>query len=70
VRSTQEREVEDWFERIEQHLEMVAASQQGHAKAMAEVDDRLTKLAAAQIVKEQKLQGSMEALRRRGYGSK
>jgi hypothetical protein len=42
---------------------------QAHSAAMAEVDDKLTKLAAAQLVTEEKLQGLIEALRRGGNGS-
>ena len=78
-----EREVEERFERIERNLgevaanlaevaanlSEVAAGQQAHALAMATLDDHLTKLAAAQIVTEQKLQGLIEALRRGGNGS-
>ena len=64
-----EREVEERFERIERDLAEVAAGQPAHALAMATLDEHLTKLAAAQIVTEQKLQGLIEALRRGGNGS-
>lgn len=70
-----EREVEERFERIERDLAEAAAGHRAHALALAEIDDRITKLAAAQIVTEQKLErvsdkleGLIDALRRGGNG--
>lgn len=63
-----ERDVEERFDRIERDLAQVAAGQRAHQLAMAELDEHLTRLAAAQIVTEQKLQGLIDALRRGGNG--
>ena len=54
-----------------QHEQMMAEHAAGltaHKLAMANLDDLITKLAAAQIVTEQKLQGLIESLRRSGNG--
>jgi hypothetical protein len=61
-----EGDVEERFERIERDLAEVAASQRAHALALPNLDDLMTKLAAAQLVTEQKLQGLIDALGRGG----
>ena len=63
-----ERDVQERFERIEKDLAEAAAGQRAHALAMADLDHHLTKLAAAQMITEQKLQGLIDALRRGGNG--
>lgn len=63
-----DRDVRERFERIEKDLAEAAAGHRTHSLAMAELDEHLTRLAAAQIVTEQKLQGLIENLRRGGNG--
>ena len=55
--------------RHDETMAELAARAAAHQLAIANLDDLLTKLAAAQIVTEQKLQGLIDALRRSGNGN-
>ena len=59
---------EQMMAKHEQMMAEHAAGLTAHKLAVANLDDLLTKLAAAQIVTEQKLQGLIDALRRSGNG--
>lgn len=60
---------EEMMARHDEAMAELAAGAAAHSLAMANLDDLMTKLAAAQIVTEQKLQGLIDALRRSGNGN-
>jgi len=65
--SLMEREVAEHFER---DLAEAAAGQRAHQPAIANLDDLLTKLAAAQLVTEQKLQRFLDGPRAVAIGTR
>ena len=57
--------------RLKEHQQWLEANELAYAKhrdAIAEFDEKMTQLAAAQLVTEEKLNGLIDALRRGGNG--
>jgi len=55
-------------ERVNTITEVLARFMEATQRGFQEVDDAITKLAAAQLVTEEKLQGLIDALKRGGNG--
>jgi hypothetical protein len=65
---TRVKEHQQWQEQMELAFARMAAQDEIHSAKMLEFDGKMTQLAAAQVLTEEKLQGLIDALRRGSNG--
>jgi hypothetical protein len=61
---TRVKEHQQWLEEMELAFARMAKQDEIHAERMSEFDHKMTQVAAAQLLTEEKLQGLIDALRR------
>jgi hypothetical protein len=65
---TRIKEHQQWQEQMERAFARMAAQHEIHSAKMLEFDEKMTQVAAAQLITEERLKGLIDALRRGGNG--
>ena len=65
---TRLKEHQQWVEDMERAFARMAARDEIHSARMEELDEKITRIAVAQLLTEEKLQGLIDALRRGSNG--